>query len=698
MPQVILTDNFSDPRRRGKVIGSRTKEGAIRSGIDVERVLSIDNDSLRIGMLAKPGWGRAGVAYGPIRRQAGTAFATLVVNGHNNSQSYDLSRLRNQIARWVYGVQGIDPVWRRLVRWPIRTSREGFLRRLECWWRSHQRCAPHVPLLDNLAIGLFPNQVPADPAREGHAFIMRAASQQNGALRCRVGANGMTVSRSIQDLPIWYGVILRDEGAAYYTASLPRAHAMTTYPAMRPVGIDPFGDEPELYAGIHQGVLGEMGFMANTRARAVRVAQLPAIAKWYGTAHLADALGGQGPLEQSDCEIGGPWRSICSSFQRTINGARAIAGRSIIVAHGPAPSGLIHVLIETDAEAPTAGLAWRVRDGENLWVATVGSEGWQIQICDNGAWTTVASNSSPALRPTMLSSLQVLDDGRTFRVALDGAPLQVDPIVDDRHANATGAGIVAEASDRGARFRNFEAHARSVPIPAELDVGPPWFERGNHDIAADDFVGPPGDLAGRRTSSGGLTWARTLGRGMIELAAGQNSGAKVRASVGAPNPGRTIYTIPWLHPDFAELEVEITFPGTARGQREKGRSGFAFWQDPNNYIIVNLYLDDRPNGPTVSSFFYLNGHEDLFDAVFTRIGNRVVWGRPCRFRVVFDGLNYLAWVDDEPLLSRSLVDVYPSANRLAINRVGLCVNWEWGNDTGTLFRSFAARSNVKEPA
>jgi hypothetical protein len=51
---------------------------------------------------------------------------------------------------------------------------------------------------------------------------------------------------------------------------------------------------------------------------------------------------------------------------------------------------------------------------------------------------------------------------------------------------------------------------------------------------------------------------------------------------------------------------------------------------------------------------------------------------------------FTAFVDEEPVLCRALTDVYPQLSRLAIHRVGIVANWEWGNDTGTHFRYFAA--------
>ncbi|HEY9605778.1 MAG TPA: hypothetical protein V6C85_29500, partial [Allocoleopsis sp.] len=115
------------------------------------------------------------------------------------------------------------------------------------------------------------------------------------------------------------------------------------------------------------------------------------------------------------------------------------------------------------------------------------------------------------------------------------------------------------------------------------------------------------------------------------------------------------------------------------------------WQDTNNYIIINNWLDDFYGGASVSSFFYLDGFEELYDAVWTNVGSRIYWGVPYTLRVVFDGLHYTAFVNGEPVLYRALTDVYPDTPRLAINRVGIVANWEWGNDTGSIFKNFIAK-------
>jgi hypothetical protein len=58
---------------------------------------------------------------------------------------------------------------------------------------------------------------------------------------------------------------------------------------------------------------------------------------------------------------------------------------------------------------------------------------------------------------------------------------------------------------------------------------------------------------------------------------------------------------------------------------------------------------------------------------------------------VFDGDHFLVRIDGEPVLQRRLTDVYPRQRAMKITRIGLFTNWEWGTDTGTIFRDLVAR-------
>ena len=230
-------------------------------------------------------------------------------------------------------------------------------------------------------------------------------------------------------------------------------------------------------------------------------------------------------------------------------------------------------------------------------------------------------------------------------------------------------------------------------MPASLDLGPLWEPKAGSALITEDFTGQPGELATTTTTTGGLTWNRRSGLGRFLR---EGLSMRVDATIGRPCPGRTLYTLPWADPTFAELEIEAIPPGTARGQGAAGRGGLVFWQDPENYLVINLWIDDSEHhdGVAISCFLVARGREDMFDAVWSNLGRRVLWGQPYRLRAAFDGQQWMAWLDDEPVMYREVTDIDPLARRLEIREVGIAANREWGDDTGTVFQSFCARGNA----
>jgi hypothetical protein len=205
--------------------------------------------------------------------------------------------------------------------------------------------------------------------------------------------------------------------------------------------------------------------------------------------------------------------------------------------------------------------------------------------------------------------------------------------------------------------------------------------QGTNLVISETFSGPARKLAG--------DWERSLGTGVLEHTG--KDGVRVQASLKQPNPGRTLYTRPWNRPDLADLEVEITPPGNRRGQKHNCRGGLVFWQDATNYLIVNLWLDDAFAGSSVSSFLRYENYEGFYDPVWSNVGQKIIHGQPSRLRVVCDGTRFQVYLNDEPVLYRSFNDFYPGASGFALNRVGLAINWEWGDDTGSVFEAFKAR-------
>jgi hypothetical protein len=683
-----LTDSYSDNQPIGKVIGTKSAGGTIRKGADVEKQIAIDNGALRFQALMKPGWGRQGIAYGPYTRANGLAFSVFLLNGHNTSESENIGqRLITRFWRWIRGSETETPALR-LLHWLGSKHKQQTLRFFLWWIRNHK--GVKTPRIDeNLAVGWFPNDVPSNPLAQGNGAIVHATGPENGELWIRVGNELLSTLKGLQNIPVYYIIILREKGAAYYAASVPNAHGLAAYPNMRPLAIDPFNDDATVYAALYQSVLGQAGFRVDTRVYGAHVELVPELASWYGTAHAADDLIGEGLLAGSPAEVGGAWSVYRGSYELTANGVRPLQTDSLAVLKPSAPSGLLHAIIETPAIVTASGFLWRVRDKNNFWSFLISGNRCQLQIQENGISNVVAVSDEWYLVPNTTNSVQILDDGETFGLYLNGKQVFNTWLTDTRLQEATGVGLGTVEVNESLYIRHFEAHPRSLLIPRVLDFGSPWIAQGTQVVVSDDFDGAARDLDRKTTSIGNKAWHKEIGRGAIALSG--SGTAKVQANEQSPNPGRTAYTIAWDNPDLADLQVDVTPPGTDRGQGHKSRAGLIFWQDTNNYIIVNNWLDDFYGGASVSSFFYLDGFEELYDAVWTNVGSRIYWGVPYTLRVVFDGMRYMAFVNGEPVLYRALTDVYPDTPRLAINRVGIVANWEWGNDTGSTFRNFVAR-------
>lgn len=684
-------DRFTDGKRAGKVVGQTGPDGIVRQGVDVEKVISIDHGALRIQPLIKPGWGRSGLVYGPFRRENGLAFATLVLNGHNTSQTGDLTQnILKRLLQWAKGSEtaGIPT---RLLQWARSKQKWRFGRQLLRWARIawDHRKPGSVEIDENMAVGWFCKSAPARPS-DGNTFTIHATGAENGEVWAQVGSDPLPLIRGLQNIPVLYLVLLREQGAAYYVSSLPNTHGMAPYPHMRPVAIDPTGNEAELYAGLYQSVLGQVGFRVDTRVHGAQVEKLAQYSSWYGTAQVADRMDGSGALEDTPAEMGGNWQVAAGQFERTAGGTKPTGHNNQASIDPGQVSGLINLLVDLPTGEPAeVGLIWRMQNPGSYWIYTASSSGCRLEIVCDGERSQVAVSSNP-LKPAATNILQILDDGKTITASLNGKPAFGTQFLDERLANGTRTGIFLPEPYTHLRIHSFEVHPRTIPIPTEIRVSGPALPTGEQIRITDDFDGPEGDLAGHRTSQGGKVWQKELGPGRIELTGAGAS--RVKASVLAPNPGRTAYTIDWDHPEFTDVQVEITPPGEQRYQQESGRGGLIFWQDPENYLAVSTWLDDYYDGTSISSFFHLGSFEELYDAVWTNVGRRVIWGKPYTMRVTFDGLLYTATIDDEPVLQRALTDVYPEFSRLAINKIGIVANWEWGNDTGSAFRKFIARS------
>lgn len=686
---LLLKDDFTDRRGRGRVLGPAARDRPARLGRDVERVLSLDGGALRIQPPLREGWGRTCLAYGPYPARPGLTLAVLALNGHNTSQSEVMAdTLRSRLERWARG-SGTLPVRARLWNW-LRSGRVRRVGRQARWWARIAVGATGVQRIDeNLAVGFYPRAV-VDPTREGVGFVMHATGPENGELRAGAGGRWAPVARGVQNLPIGYVVRLRQRDALCLAAGTPGARGLGDWPALRPLAVTALPAGDELYAAVHQCLLGQIGFRADTRVSGVRVAQLDAggAGDRWAWAHAA-AAADEGTLPPAaGASVGGAW----------------VAAGDAAWLRPAAPSGLVRARLRPSALTTTLGLRWRGDAAGDGWELALGREGLALRVRDGAGVRDLAAAAWPApgQAPPIVAhaagasaadagavEVQVLDDGREVVVLVDGASVFGRGYHDTAGAQASGVGLAGAAGAAGA-LEAWEALPREVPLPVEFDLEAPWTAAGARVVAADPLDGPAGDLEGRVTPTGGRAWRRILGPGRLVLDG--RTGARWDATAERPLAGRTIYALDWDAPELADLSVTLTPPGTARGQREHGTAGFCLWQDEDNYLLVNTWLDDGYGGASLSSFLNLDGFEDLYDAIWTNVGDRVVWGRPLRLRLVCDGRRFLVSLDGEPVLYRALADVYPGRRPLRITRVGLLGNWEWGADTGSRFASFEARA------
>jgi hypothetical protein len=683
-------DRFDKDVAIGRAIGSHADGEVLRRGVDREKVIGIDHGALRIEPLVKPGWCRSGISYGPFRRETGLTFHTLILNGHNISRTEPIADgFRMRMWRWAVGPE-VDRVRHRVRQWLAGGRRRHMWRRLRQWLRSGSGLFYWPWLEENLAVGWFPDETPDQPLRQGCGLAVHAIVPEGGELWAHVGDHSAPTVRGLQNLPFYYTVVLRDRGAAYYASSPTTAPGVGTFPRLRLLAIDAFNTDETLYAGIHQSVLGEIGFRADTRVYGAQIVKIPEMGAWYGSAHGADALTGRGPLAQTAAEVGGTWRTCEGGFARTGRGAVGQAESNLALLAPASPSGLVHMLVDC-GRGPVEGVAviWRAADEQNFWCFEVASQYGQLAIVESGRWSRHARVDGRLLLPGTANSLQVYDDGEAIRIYVNGALAYGTSLRDERLQSAAGVGIRIAKPGGNVAIRSFEAHPREITIPDLEELGRPSFALGDEIVVADEFDGPPGDLAGHSTSVGGPCWERLIGRGMIDLT-GDNS-ARVKASADQPCPGRTAYAIDWPDPSFADLQVTVTPAGQRKGMGEKGRAGLIFWQDPENYLILSAFVEDWP-AMSIAAFFRISGFEELFDAVWSNVGSRMHWGEPHDFRAVFDGHEFAAYINGEPVLYRALTDVYPDCEGFAINRVGIVANWEWGCDTGSSFRNFIGRT------
>ncbi|MEB3337192.1 MAG: hypothetical protein VKJ46_07015, partial [Leptolyngbyaceae bacterium] len=437
----LWTDSYTNPQPKKPVIGTRSPSNVLRQGIDLEKTISIDHGALRFQPLIKPGWGRQGIAYGPYARQNGLAFSAFLLNGHNTSQVGDLGQsLQERLRQWIRGSQR-ENLGRRLLAWVFSHKNEPLIRRIWRWLHMSKPCFNSPPLDENLAVGWFPQAISSNPLQEGNGFVIRGVGPENGELQVRVGGNLLAAFKGLQNLQVYYIVILREKGAAYYAASIPKAKGLVAYPDLRPIALDSSNDEPTVYAAIHQSVLGQIGFSVDTRVYGVQVQTISELATWYGTAHAADCLQGQGTLQSLAAEVGGNWTLLSGDYGRSPQGLKPLGNHNLAILYPPDPSGLLHVEVDVPETVATFGILWRVQDEHNLWRCQITGNECELAYREQGVWQAIAVAQGQYAAPSTRHALQVVDDGQQFSLYLNGQLLLDRSFTDSRLQHASGIGL-----------------------------------------------------------------------------------------------------------------------------------------------------------------------------------------------------------------------------------------------------------------
>ena len=491
-----IVDDFSSDCKPGRVIGSQSASGHLRRGVDVEKLMSIDNGALRIQPLITPGWARAGMVYGPFPRQAGLALAIFMLNGHNTSEGNSREdSFKSRIWRWVRGSQA-NAIGNRLWRRANSSQHQGTVRQFYRWARNHRRRfkkdGQDAHLMENLAVGWFPEAVPADPTAEGHSIVVRALGPDNGELCTRCDSSRQSAAeetlltpafQGLQNVQTYYFVLLRSQGAAYYAASVANAKGLAAFPNMRLIGIDSpdprltASSEP-LHAGLYQSALGQVGFRVDTRVYDFQIQPLPTLSNWYGTAQTADTLvAEQGTaLTEQSAEVGGRWHNLRGTLEKTAQGLVALTENSLALLEMPAPVGAIHAIVNAPDPLSACALLWRTQDERNTWGLFFEKGQCQLRLQTEGTWSKIAVEERYGLRKGR-NAVQILDSGTSFSLYINGLLLFDRWFADTRWAAIAQLGLLYKngysTSDDSPAFAQLEAHPREIPIPAEFELGPP---------------------------------------------------------------------------------------------------------------------------------------------------------------------------------------------------------------------------------
>lgn len=704
---MLLVDDFVDTVAVGSLVGR-----AGRSGRDVEGLLGADHGAARIRPPRIPHWGRAVLAYGPYRAEAGAACSFLVTNGHNASENEERwPSLVTFLSQVVRGTQVDPPLSRVLARIRHRDhSRDPLWRRVRTVRTYGHEFDAGRGDADNLAVGWFAEPAPTGVSGGPPALLVRSAGPLNGTLSVTGGQRPALV-RPLWNVPVQYVSVVLPGAVLLCAASLGGTAGLAPPGFLRPLHLAPSAPEGgaagvgNWWAGVSQRLLGQVGWGIDTRIHGARVARLGAgpWREWCGPAHVADRLGGPAPAGAQGSSEDCPGEDCPGEARCAERGGhwQAGPGGATVVDPG-APSGLVHAVVTPAQDGEGVDLLVRASADAALVIRLTTQD--TAVVVRTGDVETVLATGAAAITAGVGVAVAVTDDGDVLAVRAGGADV-LDVRLDAVSATLAGTGVGWGAPSAGAGLaavRDLQAYPCVVACPPELAHHWPAVRLGTRVVLDSPFSGSSDDLDGYLARSG-QRWSHRSG-GAFRL---EEHGAVVvppavvvpatanprswRERVTAPSGQRTAYVIDWEDPGFADVEVDVVNPGSARGEGHDGRVGLLFEQDDDHALLVNLYLNDIYDGSSISCFLRIGGYEEVYDAVWNNVGRRVTWGGANQLRVAFDGNTWTAHLDGELVLHRRLVDVYPTAAPWRVNRVGVMANWEFGEDTGSTIRSVTGR-------
>jgi hypothetical protein len=535
---------------------------------------------------------------------------------------------------------------------------------------------------------------------DASGVLVRATGPHNGELTVTGRSGPVALFKGLQNLPVHYVAVRRQAGVVHYAASAyAGARGLPEAPWLRPLLIDD-QDRPEhAYVGVSQGVSGQIGFSCDTRVQEVRVCDVPAFARWSTSALLADRFAGRDDaVGGRAAEVGGVWSCSGTALGVDEDGVHLL-GTGTGSLHADIESlGLLRVVVEGIDDGGIE-LSWG-SDGDRTGggACSLAISATELTLVGRGAdgerWRETASLQLDR----GAHAVQVRDDGREVLVVVDGLAVlsAPHPGTPDWNDDVAGTLLVRLNGSGRMHLRDLEVHGRRIPAPAgllpavavvPLGDDPPWL--------VEDFEVPTDELDGMAAGPAG-SWHRRMGPARLEVPTPGT--ARFDASLEAPVASRTTYLLDWPDPAHCDIELVASPPPAAAGQRgQRCRVGLALWQDDDTYMIVNIYLDEAYPAASASTFFTFRGFEDIYDAVWSNLGDLVSADNPFRMRLVSDGERFLVLVNDEPVLHRAFSDVHPATDRLQIRRAGIVANWEWGHDTGSLLHRFVARRRGGTP-